>query len=142
MSSLARLIRQTPGNYTRSGLDVWFRPHRDHLNSSGTLAKTASFFQSHEFSTEQELRKDAHKWDTVMHNSQRKRASSLSHPVFDIHYNARSGGHSAGDSPRIRYAMVITVQISKVPDLYEQVLRTYATQLEALQPAIDLRLFT
>lgn len=131
-----------PGNYTRSGLDVWFRPHRDHLNSSGTLAKTASFFQSHEFSTEQELRKDAHKWDTVMHNSQRKRASSLSHPVFDIHYNARSGGHSAGDSPRIRYAMVITVQISKVPDLYEQVLRTYATQLEALQPAIDLRLFT
>lgn len=131
-----------PGNYTRSGLDVWFRPHRDALNSSGTLAKTASFFQNHDFSTEQELRRDAHKWDTVMHASHRKRTSSLSHPVFDIHYNARSGGHSAGDSPKIRYAMVITVRMPKVRDLYEQVLRTYATQLEALQPAIDLRLFT
>lgn len=121
---------------------MWFRPHRDALNSSGTLAKTASFFQNHDFSTEQELRRDAHKWDTVMHASHRKRTSSLSHPVFDIHYNARSGGHSAGDSPKIRYAMVITVRMPKVRDLYEQVLRTYATQLEALQPAIDLRLFT
>ncbi|MEU9807951.1 S8 family peptidase [Mycobacterium sp. NPDC050853] len=131
-----------PSNYTRSGLDVWFRPHRGKLNASGTLAKTDSFFQSHDFSTEQELRKDAHKWDTVMHASHRKLKQSLSHPVFDIHYNARSGGHSVSNSPRIRYAMVITVQVPKVPDLYEQVLRTYATQLEALQPAIDLRLFT
>lgn len=77
-----------------------------------------------------------------MHASHRKLKQSLSHPVFDIHYNARSGGHSVSNSPRIRYAMVITVQVPKVPDLYEQVLRTYATQLEALQPAIDLRLFT
>ncbi|WP_418003516.1 S8 family peptidase [Mycobacterium sp. PDNC021] len=131
-----------PGNYTRSGLDVWFRPHRDRLNRSGTLAKTAPFFQGHDFSNEQELRRDAHKWDTVMHASHRKNTSSLSHPVFDIHYNARSAGHNAGDSPRIRYAMVITVRMPKVDDLYEQVLRTYATQLQALQPAIDLRLYT
>lgn len=131
-----------PGNYTRSGLDVWFRPNRDNLNRSGTLAKTASFFQGHDFSTEQELRRDAYKWDTVMHASHRKQASCLSHPVFDIHYNARSAGHNAGDSPRIRYAMVITVRMPKVSDLYEQVLRTYATQLQALQPAIDLRLYT
>lgn len=131
-----------PGNYTRSGLDVWFRPNRNVRNKSGSQIKTAPFFQSHDFSTEQELRHDAHKWDTVMHASHRKQTSGLSHPVFDIHYNARSAGHNAGDSPRIRYAMVITVAMPKVRDLYEQVLRTYATQLQALQPAIDLRLHT
>jgi hypothetical protein len=132
-----------PGNYTRSGLGVWFRPHRGKFPRSGsTIPKTAPFFQSHDFSTEQELRKDAHKWDTVMHASHSKRAASLDGPVFDIHYNARSGGHNAGDAPKIKYAMVITVHFAKVPDLYEQVLRTYATQLEALTPAIDIRLFT
>ncbi len=38
----------------------------------------------------------------------------------------------------IRYAMVITADAPKMPDLYDRVLRTYATQLEALSPVVDI----
>jgi hypothetical protein len=64
-----------PGNYTRSGLDVVFRPHRGKFGKNGdtTLPVSDSFFKQHEFETEDELRRYSHKWDTVMQSCKTKR---------------------------------------------------------------------
>jgi hypothetical protein len=38
--------------------------------------------------------------------------------------------------------MVITVACGRVDDMYDRVLRTYATQLQALQPVISVPITT
>lgn len=131
-----------PSNYTRSGLEVVFRPDETNFASTtSTVAKTSPFFGKRSFASEAELRADAHKWETVLHESATKRGSKLRNPVFDIHHNARRDGHDGTSSaPRLRYAMVITVESRRTPDLYDRVLRTYATRLEALVPRIGVPL--
>lgn len=131
-----------PGNYTRSGLEICFRPHIDKLNSDGVTPKTAAFFRQDDYDLERTLRSGAQKWDTVMHATENKLASSLKSPVFDIHYIAREGGQPSTKSSRMRYAMVISVKCARMPDLYDSILTNYATQLEALSPKIDIRLQT
>lgn len=73
-----------------------------------------------------------------MHASRTKLISSLDKPVFDIHFIARAGGKDAVKQNEIRYAMVITVSCAKIADMYDRVLRTYATQLQALQPVTTI----
>lgn len=131
---------QDPAVYTRSGLEIYFRPHAEKFNDvSSTEAKTVSFFGSMASRTEQQLRSDAHKWETVLHRSKRFQARSLLQPVFDIHHLARIGGGDYGRAPRVRYSLVITVSAPRVPDLYDQVLRSYPTQLQALSPVVDVQ---
>ena len=131
-----------PSNYTRSGVDVVFRPDRTRFTSpNSTLAKTASFFSQRLYATDEPLRSDAHKWDTVLHGTVTKRGSSLNDPVFDIHYNARVGGQDGTlHASMLRYAMVITVESGRTPDLHDRVLRTYVNQLEVLEPRVNLPL--
>jgi hypothetical protein len=64
--------------------------------------------------------------------------SSLDNPAFDIHYNSRMEGHNHNPGQQLRYAMVITVKASREANLYDQVVRRYATQLEPLRPVIDI----
>ena len=82
-----------PGNYTKSGLSVFFRPNRARFSREDAIhADTAPFFQPADlYTTERQLRADAHKWETCLHRRVGKLARSLNGPVFDIHYNARSG---------------------------------------------------
>ena len=129
-----------PGNYTRSGLEVVFRPHRGKFGTGKdtTVPKSESFFKQNEYETEDVQRRSSQKWDTVMHARRTKRITSLDNPVFDIHFLARVGGQDLVSQPKIRYAMVITVACAKVTDMHDRVLRTYATQLQALQPAITI----
>jgi hypothetical protein len=130
---------QDPGNYTRSGVEVIFRPDATRFARDGAInARTKPFFSRREYASEEELRRDAHKWETTLHDEHRFRATSLNTPVFDIHYNAREDGHVAHHAPKIRYAMVITVSAPRMPNLYEEVLHTYAAQLEALVPVVEL----
>jgi hypothetical protein len=131
---------EQPSNYTKSGVEVFFRPDETRFaTEESSSAQTSPFFRHRAFATEAELRADAHKWETVLHESIVKRGSSLNRPVFDIHYNARLGGHDGTSlAPKLRYAMVITVESQRTSDLYERVLRTYATQLEALVPRIEI----
>lgn len=133
---------QHPDAYTRAGLDVVFRPHSGRLanEDGGTVAKSRPFFQLRQFSEESDLRADAHKWETVLHRSDRMRGSSLQAPVFDIHYNARVAGHPGRTFPRIRYAAVITVEAAREPRLYNKVLLAYPGQLQALVPVVDIPL--
>lgn len=134
-----------PENYTRSGLEVTFRPHKDKhsVDEDGREsihAKTKTFFGSlnKQFQSEVELRRDALKWENCMHASHNFFGSTLLDPVFDIHYNARQEGHNDTRSQEIEYALVITVSSRKSPNLYDDVVRRYRTKLEQLTPVIDI----
>mgnify|MGYP001171398220 CR=1 FL=1 len=128
-----------PSNYTRSGLEVLFRPHEDHYEPKAVHPKTKGFFQQAKlYMTEDELRRDAHKWDNCLHASVRMQGRSLKNPVFDIHYNARADGRDFRPDEKLQYALVITVEAPRAPDLYDQVVRRYRTQLEALKPVVEI----
>ena len=140
----------TPGDYTRAGLGITFRPHKGKFpkpappkfkkpDKDFPLAKP--FFEGVGKKSEQELRKDAFKWDTTRHATNSMRASSLDRPVFDIHYQAREPGSSVSPSraPKLPYALVVTVTAKKHPDLYERVLAAYPT-LAAIRPRARLPL--
>ena len=133
-----RVDPEEPSNYTRAGIDIAFRPAINRFEPGESSTGTRPFFSRQAYANETDLRGDAHKWETVLHDTKRMRASSLNRPVFDIHYNARELGHGASSPTKIRYAMVITVDAPKTPDLYDRVLRTYATQLQALTPVVDI----
>jgi hypothetical protein len=68
------------------------------------------------------------------------RGSSLSDPAFDIHFNARQEGHNNTRSQEINFVLVITIEALRRNDLYDQVVRRYATVLEQLVPIIDIPL--
>lgn len=129
-----------PGNYTRSGLEATFRPHSGkRKTSSQTHADSRSFFgKAQRGMTEGELRSDAWKWENCQHASHTFNAASLSEPVFDIHYNSRREGYNHKPTTKLPYALIVTVQAPQMADLYNQVVRRYATQLEAFRPVIEI----
>lgn len=131
---------QDPIHYTRSGLEVRFRPHDGKRKSADQEhSNTSAFFQAGEFYLDEaELRADAHKWETTLHRSRRLRGSTLKNPVFDVHYNARSGGRNATAASKIPYALVVTVHSPKTTKLYDKVVQRYRTILEPLQPIIKI----
>ena len=129
-----------PGNYTKSGLSIFFRPHQSKFDSEDAIhPRTAPFFQPAKlYPTETQLRSDAHKWETCLHRRIAKMAKSLDGPVFDIHYHARSEGRGDDKADKIRYALVLTVEAPKVEDLYDRVVRTYRARLQPLVPIIEV----
>lgn len=128
-----------PIHYTRGGLEVIFRPHKDSKSGPEKHAKSASFFSPDKsYLTEGELRRQAFKWETVFKAQKRLRASSLKDPVLDVHYIARAEGHGARDPKRIPYAFVITIDAPNNPNLYDGIVNRYRTQLEPLQPVIEI----
>lgn len=133
-----------PGNYTRSGLEITFRPNdENYANEKAKHPKPDSFFRPKElYPVEQQLRKNAHKWETCLHASVNKQSKSLINPVFDVHYNARAEGHDDRTIRKIPYALVISVEAPKVKDLYDQVVRAYSGRLEALTPVIGVPIRT
>lgn len=136
--------QQDVASYTKSGLKVAFRPHEDKFTDEKSVnPKTNTFFsQSKMYQTEQELRDDAHKWETVLHGQVKKRGGSLKGPVFDIEYTARSGGGSPKYPLNIPYALVVTVQAPRETNLYDQVVNRYRTLLEAIQPVVEIPIQT
>jgi hypothetical protein len=133
-----------PGNYTQAGLEATFRPHGDARSRPEQIhADTQSFFgKARRGLTEEELRRDAWKWENIQHAEVRLRGSSLRNPVFDLHYNAREEGKALKSTEKLRYALVVTVKAPRVPDLYDRIRRRYATQLEPLQPIIEIPIRT
>jgi len=129
-----------PGNYTRAGLDVYFRPNKDvHRDDKAQHPSTKSFFgKSRPRLTEEELRRDAWKWENCQHAENTYRGGSLNGPVFDIHYNARAEGRDDSHSQQLKYVLIVSVTAKRIPDLYDRIVRRYRTQLEALQPVIEI----
>ena len=85
-----------------------------------------------------ELRDDLAKWETTLHRAIDIDGAKLKNPVFDIHYNAREAGGVAKAAGRIPYALVVTVHAPDIPDLYDRIVRRYRTQLEMLQPVVQI----
>lgn len=129
-----------PGNYTRAGLEATFRPNLSRYSKvDQSQPDSKPFFgKAHKGLTEEELRRDAWKWENTLHARVGFLGTSLDNPAFDIHYNSRMEGHNHNPGQELRYAMVITVQASREADLYDRVVRRYASQLEPLRPVIDI----
>jgi hypothetical protein len=125
---------------------VAFRPNKNKFTETefGTSknAATKSFFSSKAYATEDELRRDAHKWEPCLTASKKFRASSLNDPVFDVHYNARRGGASDRAAKSIPYALLVTVEAKQMADLYNKIALRYRTQLEELRPVIQIPIRT
>lgn len=133
-----------PGNYTRAGLEPTFRPHdqkrkdpsQAHPDSKSFFGKTQSGL------LEDELRRDAWKWENCLHTKVSFQAKSLRNPVLDIHYNARMAGRHFTPDDELPYALVVSVHAKHLSDLYNKVVRKYANQLEALRPVIEIPIAT
>lgn len=135
---------QDPVNYTRSGLEVRFRPHDKKRKSLKQQHPDSShFFQAKDvFVEEVDLRMDAHRWETTLRKARTMRAGGLRNPVFDVHYSARIGGRNATSADKIPYALVITVTSRGTSDLYNKILQRYPTILEPLKPVVEIPIRT
>ena len=91
------------------------------------------------FQTEQELRDDANRWESVVKNQQRFNATTLDRPVFDIEHLTRAHGQTAIRSDTVQYALIVTIREKSGTDLYDRILTTFAGRLRPLKPQIDLR---
>jgi hypothetical protein len=135
-----------PGAYTRSGLEVAFRPdsrrftkYDDGRRSTHPQAK--SFFSASNMygAAEFMLRDDAHKWEPCLRHTRMLRATSLHSPCFDIYYHHREAGIRASAPQPIPYAFLISLRAPKIPDLYNRVVRTYANVLVPLRPRLRIQ---
>ncbi|OJH55814.1 peptidase S8 and S53, subtilisin, kexin, sedolisin [Agrobacterium pusense] len=129
-----------PGNYTRAGLEIAFRPKDTKRKEDNKLhADTQSFFgKAQKGLTEGDLRRDAWKWENTLHGSVGFLGKSLRNPAFDIHYNARLESRDFEPEDELRYALVVSVKAKRVADLYDQIVRRYQTQLEPLRPVVEI----
>lgn len=128
-----------PGNYTRAGLDVIFRPNKGNVREKATHAASKSFFgKNRPTVTEDELRHDAWKWENCLHGENSYRGRTLEEPAFDIHYNARLEGQDNSKKQELKYALIISVKARRVADLYSRIVRRYRGTLEALLPVIEI----
>jgi hypothetical protein len=133
-----------PGNYTRAGLEVTFRPHDSKFKRDDQIhPDSRSFFSAaHHTGEEEELRRDAWKWENCLHARRTFRGASLRNPCFDIHYNSRLEGRNYTPTEKLPYALVVSVRAKGIADLYDQVVRKYATQLEPLRPVVEIPIRT
>ena len=129
-----------PGNYTRAGLEVTFRPHDNKRKKVGQLhANSRSFFgKSQKDLIVGDVRRDAWKWENCLHGTVVFQGRTLNNPVFDIHYNARLEGRDVSSDKELSYSLVLTVQAKQMTDLYDTIVRRYATVIEPLRPVVDI----
>lgn len=134
-----------PGTYTRSGLEVSFRPHADMFNTKpdGTQSahpKSRTFFSASNLygAIEAQARAAHYKWEPCVKHSESLLASSLKRPCFDIYYHHRESGHAAVLPQPVPYALVIGLKAPKVKDLYNQTVRAYSNILLPLRPQVQI----
>lgn len=108
-------------NYTRHGLTIVFRPRGE--------GSTDEFFSVRSYGGEDELRSDAHKWETVLHKSASWRADELLDACFDIQHGARLSGRGVktADVPPLPYVLIVTITSDSAQRVYENVLQRYRT---------------
>lgn len=136
---------QNPGTYTRSGLEVAFRPHAEKYiayenGATSTHPKTRSFFSaSNLYGVAEYILRDAgYKWEPCLRHAERFRPDSLHQPCFDIYYHHRQNGMAAVLPQPIPYAFLVSIRAPRTTDLYNQVLRTYSQILVPLRPQLRI----
>lgn len=118
-----------PLHYTRSGLDISFRANSEKIKEGASHADTKTFFSVDKlYETEQELRDDAHKWETCISRQQRFKRSTLLNPVFDVKYNARErGGDPLSDLEPLKYSLIVSIRAEGDTNTYNLVLQQNQT---------------
>ncbi len=111
-------------NYTRHGLTVVFRPRGE--------GSTDEFFSASSQRSEDELRRDAHKWETILHRYRSFPAEQLLDACFDIQHGARAQGRAVKtkDVPPLPYVLIVTITSDTAEPVYNNVLQRY----RSLQP--------
>lgn len=122
---------QDTSMYTKAGVEISWIPKKDKPKES--------FFQQVKIATEAELRRDAAKWESVLHAVKNKRGSSLNEPSFEIHYIARDGGDQivGTKAPKIKYAFLVTLSAPKHKEIFSDILNAYSEILTAIEPRIS-----
>jgi Subtilase family len=155
---------RNPVEYTQAGLEVAFRPHAQRIvftNRKTKRSKTVNvaedaeearrlISEGYEFSNlpatrspkqrrhESRRRRDEAKWETMLHVSQKMRASSLFKPQLTASYLAREEGVLV-DAPPLEFVMLLTIGAPKGVDLYDAIRVNYP-QLTPLRTELPLRL--
>lgn len=121
---------QDTSMYTKAGVEIGWKPKKG--------KKSESFFQQVKKATEAELRRDAAKWEPVLHAEKRKNGSILDEPAFEIHYMARNSGAdiSATSADIIKYAFVVTLEAPKHKEIFSDILEAYSEILSEIEPRI------
>jgi hypothetical protein len=135
-----------PGAYTRSGLEVAFRPDSTKFNEYEDGRRSAhpqakSFFSASNMygASEFVLRDDGHKWEPCLRHTKTLRATSLDNPCFDIYYHHRQAGIRADAPQPIPYAFIVSLRAPRIPDLYNRVVRAYSNVLVPLRPRLRIQ---
>lgn len=129
-----------PLHYTRGGLDIAFRANNSKFTDTGEHPKTKPFFScTNLYPTEEELRADAHKWETCISRSQRFKSSTLKSPMFDVKYHAREQGAApSGTVDPIKYSLILTIRTEGDNSLYNNILQKHRT-LQAIKVRSRIR---
>ncbi|WP_085630179.1 MULTISPECIES: S8 family peptidase [unclassified Pseudomonas] len=116
-------------NYTRAGL--WVRAYK-------APKKSMPLFGGGMYKTEEELRKDSMRWDTVLHAKRKVDVDDLDNPYFHINYQVRDEGEAVRleDSVPMPYALVVTIEAPGVLNLLSLVQAEYPV-LQTLSTAGD-----
>ena len=133
--------------YTESGFEAIFRPHSGRYTNyrGGGVSRHPSskpFFSENAMYGvgEFELREGGLKWEPCVKRTRVFRATSLSDPVFDIYNHSRHGGSKVGANNEVPYALIVSINAPKVPDLYNQILRTYSGVLTPITPRLRVQI--
>lgn len=121
---------QDTSMYTKAGVEIGWKPKKG--------KKPESFFQQVKKATEAELRRDAAKWEPVLHAEKRKNGNKMDDPAFEIHYMARNSGAdiSATSADIIKYAFVVTLEAPKHKEIFSDILDAYSEVLSEIEPRI------
>lgn len=121
---------QDTSMYTKAGVEISWKPKKD--------KDTEQFFLQVKKATEADLRRDAAKWETVLHEEKTKYGSSLDDPAFEIHYMARdSGAEISGTKAEIiKYAFVVTLEAPKHKEIFTDILDAYSEILSEIEPRV------
>lgn len=124
-------------SYTRAALEVRFRPNMNKLSKNNTI-KTERFFGNESYFFEEESqRRLGNKWENVLRGERNIRGDRLYCPVFDIHYMAREGGANVRNAEQIPYALILSFEAEKHPNLFNEILNTYEGLIH-IEPQISL----
>lgn len=137
----ANIDPEHPIHYTRSGLVVSFRANEEKVKEGAEHADTKPFFSlGNLYETEDELREDAHKWETCISKSQRFKKSTLSAPVFDVKYHSREkGGEPDGVKQPLNYSLILSIRAEGETETYNMVLQQNQT-LQAVRVSNRVRI--
>ncbi len=110
-----------PINYTRAGIEARLR------RSPG--GNTVSFFSKAKLygNSEQEMRGDAHKWETLVSKEIGVQADTLDNPMLELIYRAREEGRpvSREKLDPLPYVLVVTVAAASESAFYDRVRQRY-----------------